>query len=69
MLFDNAVKEWRACLRACMKGKGGHFDHPDLIIWCHQIAYNFSKIGNTKYLAMCTLLTSVLQGSVSTVLR
>ena len=26
-VIDNAVKEWRARLRACVKAKGGNFEH------------------------------------------
>ena len=26
-VIDNAVRQWRARLRACVKAKGGHFEH------------------------------------------
>jgi len=26
-IIDKAVRQWRTCLRACIKAKGGHFKH------------------------------------------
>ena len=26
-VIDRAVQEWRICLRACVKVKGGYFEH------------------------------------------
>ena len=26
-IIDQAIKQWRTCLRACIEAKGGHFDH------------------------------------------
>ena len=25
-IIDKAVRQWRTCLRACIKAKGGHFE-------------------------------------------
>ena len=26
-IIDAAIRQWRTCLRACIKAKGGHFEH------------------------------------------
>jgi len=26
-VIDAAVQQWRACLRACVSARGGHFEH------------------------------------------
>jgi len=26
-VIDTAVKQWRSCLQACVKAKGGYFEH------------------------------------------
>ena len=26
-IIDAAIRQWRTCLRTCIKAKGGHFEH------------------------------------------
>ena len=77
---DMAVDQWRRKLRACVRAKGGHFEHSLLTYWlrwfcqcCHLGCYVLFKCciaeWNNGVVAFIFILVLVLQDNAATKLR
>ena len=40
-IIDSTVDEWRLRLRACVRAKGGHYEH---LVWHYQYAYLYNYV-------------------------
>jgi len=70
-VIDEAIDQWRARLNACVRAKGGHFEH---LMWNRRelnvstVTWHFESVLNWIWpCCICTHLTfQVSQGSVAT---